>query len=319
MCGLPDPIPEKIEVIDSHTGGEPTRIVISGWPQPPGATMMERREYLRQHHDRLRAALVCEPRGHSAIVGGLLTPPIESESLAGIIFFNDVGYLGMCGHGLIGLVETLKFMGKISTGNVRIDTPAGVVSADLEEDGKVTISNVASYLYKKDISIEIPKLGKIQGDIAYGGNWFFLVKNPMGELNLSNLDYLMTSAKAIRQALIEAGIKGPQDEVIDHIEYYGPPSLPGIDSKNFVLCPGNAYDRSCCGTGTSAKMACLFAKGQLKPGEIWTQESITGSIFEGWLEREGDRIIPFIRSSAHVVSKATLFFNPDDEFCWGID
>lgn len=319
MYGLPDPIPKEIEVIDSHTGGEPTRIVISGWPQPPGATMLERREYLRRHHDRLRAAVVCEPRGHNAIVGGLLTPPIDSESMAGIVFFNDVGYLGMCGHGLIGLVETLKFMGKISQGKVRVDTPAGTVSADLGEDGKVTISNVPSYLYQKEISIEVLELGKIQGDVAYSGNWFFLVDNPMGEISLSNLDFLMSSSKAIRQALVEAGIHGPDNEVIDHIEFYGSPTVPGTDSKNFVLCPGNAYDRSCCGTGTSAKMACLFAKGKLKPGEIWTQESITGSIFEGWLEKQGDRIIPYIRASAHVVSRASLFFDLNDEFCWGIE
>jgi 4-hydroxyproline epimerase len=319
MYGLPDPIPKEIEVIDSHTGGEPTRIVISGWPQPPGATMLERREYLRRHHDRLRAAVVCEPRGHNGIVGGLLTPPIDAESMVGIVFFNDVGYLGMCGHGLIGLAETLRFMGKISQGKVRVDTPAGAVSADLGEDGKVTISNVPSYLYQKEISIEVPELGKIQGDVAYSGNWFFLVDNPMGEISLSNLDFLMSSSKAIRQALLEAGIHGPDNEVIDHIEFYGPPTVPGADSKNFVLCPGNAYDRSCCGTGTSAKMACLFAKGKLKPGEIWTQESITGSIFEGWLEKQGDRIIPYIRASAHVVSRASLFFDLGDEFCWGIE
>jgi 4-hydroxyproline epimerase len=317
--GLPDPIPRKIEVIDSHTGGEPTRIVISGWPQPPGATMRQRRDYLLRHHDRLRAAVVCEPRGHSAVVGGLLTPPIESDSMSGVVFFNDVGYLGMCGHGLIGLVETLRFMGKISKGTVRIDTPVGTVSADLEEDGRVTISNVPSYLYRKDISLDVPELGAIEGDIAYGGNWFFLVKNPMGELSLANLDSLMTSAKAIRRALAEAEIRGPRQEVIDHIEYYGHPTISGADSKNFVLCPGNAYDRSCCGTGTSAKMAGLFSRGKLKPGEVWTQESITGSIFEGWVEKKGDRIIPFIRSRAHVVSQAVLFFNPEDEFCWGIE
>jgi 4-hydroxyproline epimerase len=317
--GLPEPLPRTMEIIDSHTCGEPTRIVISGWPLPPGDSMLERREYLRANHDRLRQAVVCEPRGHSAIVGGLLTPPVCDESVAGIIFFNDVGYLGMCGHGLIGLVETLKFMGKVCGDNVRIDTPAGTVSAKIEEDGRVTLANVPAYLYKEDTVINVLQLGEIRGDVAYGGNWFFLVNSSVGELSLSNLDNLLMTAKAIRQAIADAGITGPNGEIIDHIEFYAEPTVPDANSRNFVLCPGNAYDRSPCGTGTSAKMACLYAKGKLKPGQKWVQESITGSVFEGWVEEQGDRLVPFIRADANVVSRATLYFDTKDIFCWGIE
>ncbi len=305
-------------VIDSHTGGEPTRIVISGWPQPPGKTMAERREYLIRNHDRLRQAVVCEPRGHNAIIGGLVTPPVHAESEAGIIFFNDVGYLDMCGHGLIGLVETFRFLGRIPKKHAAFDTPVGRVSAEIGDDGKITTTNVPAYVYLEGIEVDVPNLGWIQGDVVYGGNWFFLVETPVAELTLANLDYLMTISKAIRQALHEAGITGADQKMVDHIEFYGPPTVPGADSKNFVLCPGNAYDRSCCGTGTSAKMAGLLAKNKLELGRIWTQESITGSIFEGWLEKQGDHIIPHIRSTAFVVSRSTLYFDPKDEFCWGI-
>ena len=316
--GLPEPVPGSMEIIDSHTGGEPTRVVVSGWPQPEGETMMQRREFLRRHHDRLRQAVVCEPRGHHAIVGGLLTPPVSRGSEAGIIFFNDVGYLGMCGHGLIGVVETLKFMGKVVSGSVRIDTPAGTVRAKIEEDGKVTVANVPAYLYRENIVLDVEGLGEIQGDIAYGGNWFFLVNQDMGELSLSNLDFLMSSAKAIRRGLIEAGITGGEGEIIDHIEYYGEPTVEGAKARNFVLCPGNAYDRSPCGTGTSAKMACLWSKGRLKPGERWVQEGISGSVFEGWLEESGDGLIPYLSGRAHVVARATFYFDRRDKFCWGM-
>jgi 4-hydroxyproline epimerase len=174
-------------------------------------------------------------------------------------------------------------------------------------------------VYREGVEIDVPDLGRIRGDIAYGGNWFFLVETPLGELRLHNLDFLMSSSKAIRRALHEAGITGADNKPVDHVEFYGPPTVRGADSKNFVLCPGSAYDRSCCGTGTSAKMACLHAKGKLELRKLWTQESITGSIFEGWLEKQGDRIIPHIRSSAHVISRSTLYFDPNDEFCWGIE
>ncbi len=307
-----------LEVIDSHTGGEPTRVIVSGWPQPVGVTMENRLQYMVKNQDHLRKASICEPRGHDAMVGALLTPPINSGSITGVIFFNDVGYLGMCGHALIGTVSTLKFMGKIGSGKMRIDTPAGTVSAELGEDGMVTLENVYSYLYKENVKIEVPGLGEVNGDIGYGGNWFFMTDSVPLEPKMENLEALMSTAKLIRKTLEERGIAGPEGEKIDHVEYYGKPVNPRAHSRNFVLCPGNAYDRAPCGTGTSAKLAALHHKGKLKVGELWIQESITGSIYECYLMEKEGQLIPVIRSPAFVVSQTTLFFNPTDPFCWGI-
>jgi 4-hydroxyproline epimerase len=292
--------------------------------------MQQRRDYLREHHDALRRAVVCEPKGHEAIVGALLTPPVNPGSASGVIFFNDVGYLGMCGHGLIGTVETLRFMGALGKGaaqfaegalgqdSVQLDTPAGTVTAEIEPDGTVVCSNVHSYLYRGDVALEVPGLGRVTGDIAYGGNWFFLVHSYAGSLSMSRIDELMRDTMAIRRILEDRGIAGPEGERIDHIELYGEPTNPAAHSKNFVLCPGNAYDRSPCGTGTSAKMAVLHAKGQLAVGQKWVQQSITGSLFEGNLEQKDGQLIPVIRSKAFVMSRATLYFNPEDPFTWGI-
>ncbi len=310
--------PEKLEVIDSHTGAEPTRMVVSGWPQPIGPDMESRRTYMRENQDALRRASICEPRGHDAIVGAMLTPAVHPGSVAGVIFFNDVGYLGMCGHGLIGTVATLKFMGKISEGSLRVDTPVGTVAATLDAEGFVSIENIASYLYREKVTVDVPQVGQAVGDIAYSGNWFFMVEATPIEPRMENLDALMSYSKKIRQALESAGITGPLGEKIDHIEIYGQAQHAQAQSKNFVLCPGNAYDRSPCGTGTSAKMASLHKKGKLALGEKWIQESITGSIFEGHLLKRGQDLIPVIRSTAHVVATSTLYFSPSDPFRKGI-
>lgn len=310
--------PRQIEVIDSHTAGEPTRVVTRGWPEPVGSTMQERKEYLRQNHDDLRRAVVCEPRGHDAMVGALLTPPVNPGSLSGLIFFNDVGYLGMCGHALIGSVETLRFMGVLKEDRVQLDTPPGTVAAEIEADGAIVCRGVPSYLFRESVTVEVPGLGRVTGDVGYGGNWFFLVESYDGALSMNRIDDLMRDTKAIRRALEGAGIVGPAGERIDHIELYGEPKDGSAHGKNFVLCPGNAYDRSPCGTGTSAKMAVLHAKGQLAVGAKWVQESITGSLFEGHLEKRDDHVIPVIRSKAFVVSRATLSFDPEDPFACGI-
>ena len=310
--------PREIEVIDSHTGGEPTRVVTRGWPDVVGATMQERKEYLRQNHDELRRAVVCEPKGHDAVVGALLTPPVNPGSAAGVIFFNDVGYLGMCGHALIGSVETLRFMGALKEDRVQLDTPPGTVSAEIEADGTVVCRGVPSYLFRENVAVDVPGLGHVTGDVGYGGNWFFLVESYSGKLGMNRIDDLMRDTKAIRQALEDQGIAGPAGERIDHIELYGEPKNRAAHSRNFVLCPGNAYDRSPCGTGTSAKMAVLNAKGRLEVGQNWIQESITGSLFEGNLEEHNGHLIPVIRSRAFVVSRGTLYFDPEDPFAWGI-
>ncbi len=305
-------VPPRLEVVDSHTEGEPTRVVVAGWPMPEGDTMLARREWMRQHQDPLRRGVVLEPRGHDAIVGALLTPPLRPEATAGVIFFNDAGYLGMCGHGLIGVVRTLQDLGRIGPGTVQLDTPAGPVSALLAEDGEVTIRNVASYLHRADVRVDVPGLGRVAGDVAYGGNWFFLTSIPDLALTLANRVVLLQQTTAIRAALAAAGVTGTEGEVVDHIELFGPPHRSDADSRNFVLCPGAAYDRSPCGTGTSAKMAAMVAHGHLAIGAHWRQESVVGSRFVGWVEREGDALIPYVRGRAWVTGTSTLRFDPND-------
>jgi 4-hydroxyproline epimerase len=306
-----------IEIIDSHTEGEPTRVVVDGWPAPPGATMAARREALRRDFDALRRAVVCEPRGHDAIVGALLTPPISPAALAGVIFFNDVGYLGMCGHGLIGVVRTLQHLGRIGPGSVCIDTPAGTVRAELAADGAVTVENVPAFRHLSDVRVEVPGVGLVRGDVAYGGNWFFLTELPDLPLELANVRELLRVTTAIRDALRARGITGTDGAMVDHVELFGAPHRADADSRNFVLCPGAAFDRSPCGTGTSAKMATLHARGALAPGERWHQESITGSLFTGWIEERGGAVVPYIQGRAFVTSRATLFFDPHDPFRFG--
>ncbi|HEY8484634.1 MAG TPA: proline racemase family protein [Longimicrobiales bacterium] len=306
--------PESITVVDSHTEGEGTRVVVEGWPQPAGATMAERREELRRRYDHLRSGVVCEPRGHEALVGALLTPPVNEGSVAGVIFFNNVGYLGMCGHGLIGVVRTLEFLGRIGPGRVRVDTPVGTVSAELEPDGSVAIRNVPAYCHALDVAVDVPGVGKVVGDIAYGGNWFFITHVPGCRIELGNLEELLRVTRAIRGALQREGITGAGGAEIDHVELWGPPSREDADAKNFVLCPGGEYDRSPCGTGTSAKMAVLHARGELAPGALWRQESVTGSLFTGWLTEEDGSLIPHIRGRAFVTGQATLRFDPRDPF-----
>lgn len=309
---------KKIKVIDSHTGGEPTRLVVSGGPALGNGSLAERLERFRQHHDEFRSAVVNEPRGSDVVVGALLCEPVDSSCAAGVIFFNNVGYLGMCGHGTIGLVATLAYMGGITPGEHKIETPVGVVSAILHENGEVTVNNVASYRKAADVKVQVPGYGEVSGDVAWGGNWFFLVRHHEMQLELANVDQLTAFTWAIRLALREHAITGDQGKEIDHVELYGPSRIPGVNSKNFVLCPGKAYDRSPCGTGTSAKLACLYADGKLREGGSWKQESIVGSVFEGSVRVMDGRVYPSIRGSAFVNSEAELILNPNDPLCMGI-
>ncbi len=306
--------PAVIRVVDSHTEGEPTRVVVDGWRQPAGATMAARRDDLAANWDHLRSAVVCEPRGHDAMVGALLTPPVSADTAAGVIFFNNVGYLGMCGHGTIGVVRTLEHMGRIQVGEVRLDTPVGTVAAELAQDGSVTIRNVPSYCHARDVAVDVPGLGRVVGDVAYGGNWFFLTHLEGMDVTLGNVDALTRVTLAIMEALRRQGVTGAAGAEIDHVELAAPPVRPDADGRNFVLCPGGAYDRSPCGTGTSAVMAALHARGKLAIGAQWRQESITGSVFTGWLERSGEQLIPHIRGMAYVTGEATLRFDPTDPF-----
>ena len=315
---MPDFNTKRVRVIDSHTGGEPTRVVISGGPDLGNDTLATRLDRFRTQHDDFRSAIVNEPRGSDAIVGALLCPPLDDSCVTGVIYFNNVAYLGMCGHGTIGVVATLQYLGRIGPGTHRIETPVGVVTAKLDDDGGVEIANVPSYRLAADVEVNVPGIGRVKGDVAWGGNWFFLVKDHSLPLSLENLERLTDFTWRVRESLAEEGITGSDGHEIDHVELFGPSEIGGVDSKNFVLCPGKAYDRSPCGTGTSAKLACLFADGKLAEGQVWRQESIVGSVFEGTVSVIDNAIHPHIKGSAFITAEAELILDVCDPFCMGI-
>ena len=305
----------RIQVVDSHTGGEPTRVVISGGPDLGTGPLSERVQRLSSQFDRFRSAVVNEPRGSDVLVGALLVAPHAPDCDFGVIFFNNVGPLGMCGHGAIGLMITLAHLGRVRPGTHRIDTPVGPVSATLHPDGQVSVANVPSYRQQASVSVEVPGIGVVLGDVAWGGNWFFLVRSPVWELSIQNVETLTDVSWRIRQAVNAQGF--PE---VDHVELFGPPGCGG-HSRNFVLCPGKAYDRSPCGTGTSAKLACLAADEKLAPGQVWIQEGILGSSFQGeyqWEDRARGRVLPVVTGTAHVTAEATLLLMDEDPFQWGI-
>jgi 4-hydroxyproline epimerase len=291
---------------------------MGGFPNLGDGTLAERLEYFRSEHDRFRSAVVCEPRGSDVIVGALHCKPTDPTCAAAVIFFNNVGYLGMCVHGTIGVIATLAYVKRLQPGEHRIETPVGTVTAALHKSGEVTVTNVPSYRLATRVPVEVPGFGKFCGDVAWGGNWFFLVEEHDFDLTLQNANTLTTFTWAVRQALRTSGITGKHGQEIDHIELFGPPLSPGAHSKNFVLCPGKAYDRSPCGTGTSAKMACLYADGKLREGEVWVQESILGSTFEGSIRICDERLYPSIKGAAFVNAETTMVLNPLDPFCMGL-
>ena len=324
--------PSRIQVIDSHTAGEPTRCVLSGGPDLGSVPIAESLERFRRDHDIYRRAILCEPRGSDVLVGALLLEPFDPACAAGVIFFNNAGYLGMCGHGMIGVGVTLAHLKRIRPGEHRIETPVGIVNIRLHSNEQVTIRNVPAFRHRAGLTIDIPEYGAVTGDVAWGGNWFFLVRQHRCELartlNVGDVESLTGFTWQIRQALNKAGITGASGAEIDHIELFSPAQDPSNSSRNFVLCPGKAYDRSPCGTGTSAKMACLAADGALKPGQLWRQEGILGTAFEGSFELEQNlddqtmaqdvRIRPTITGSAYVTSEATLVFDRTDPFRLGV-
>ena len=313
---------KRIPIVDSHTGGEPTRVVISGGPDLGGGSMTDRLKILRGQHDRFRSAIVNEPRGSDVLVGALLCEPTDSSCAAGVIFFNNVGYLGMCGHGTIGLVATLAHLGRLRPGEHRIETAVGVVTATLNDDGSVSVANVPSYRKVKGFTVLLPRSGgapattPLVGDIAWGGNWFFLLEQHGQLLEMDRIETLTDFTWRVRQALNSQGY--PE---VDHVELFGPPLNSWARSRNFVLCPGKAYDRSPCGTGTSAKLACLAADGKLDEGQRWVQESVVGSLFTAhyrWLDRAAGTILPTVIGVASVIAEGTLLLDENDPFCWGI-
>lgn len=307
---------KRVSIIDSHTGGEPTRLVLEGGPDLGAGSVADQLAVFRERHDQFRSAVVNEPRGSDVVVGALLVKPQDPSCAIGVIYFNNVGYLGMCGHGTIGLIASLAHLGRIKPGEHRVETPVGVVSTTLAANGEITVTNVPSWRKQHAFVADVPGIGPVNGDVAWGGNWFFLVEKHGQELALNNVERLTDFCWRVRQAVNAQGF--PE---VDHVELFGAPTVKGANSRNFVQCPGRAYDRSPCGTGTSAKLACLAADAKLAPGAPWVQESIIGSTFVGrydWLDQKAGKVAPRITGRAYVNSEATLLLDEQDPFCWGI-
>jgi len=305
-----------IRVIDSHTEGEPTRLVLEGGPDLGSGPLTERLQSFRDRFDTYRSAIVNEPRGSDPLVGALLVKPHRADCDLGVIFFNNVGYLGMCGHGAIGLIASLRHVGELAPGTFKIDTPVGAVEAKLSADGRISVDNVVSYRAAHQVEVDVPGIGKVRGDVAWGGNWFFLISEHGQVIDLPHVEALTDYTWRVRAAVNAQG-----HPLVDHVELFAPSDLPGAHSRNFVLCPGKAYDRSPCGTGTSAKLACLAADGKLSEGDEWIQESVIGSTFAGsyrWRDRSKGEIVPTITGTAHVTGESLLRLDPEDPFCWGI-
>lgn len=304
---------QQIKILDTHTGGEPTRLVLEGGPDLGGGPLSERVKVFQEKHDKFRTAIVGEPRGSDVFVGALLVEPHDRACQFGVIFFNNVGCLGMCGHGISGVVVALAQAGRLKPGLVKLDTPTGVIVAVLAEGGVVTFDNVPAHRREKDLPLYLPGVGDVNCDLAWGGNWFCLIEQHDQRLELDNIPQLTEYCSRIRKAVVDSGFPD-----IDHVALFGPGTKPGASSRNFVLCPGGAYDRSPCGTGTSAKLACLAADGKLAVGAEWVQESIVGSLFRAKYRKQGDKIVPTITGTAYVMGEATLLLDPADPFAWGI-
>ncbi|WP_424312670.1 proline racemase family protein [Haloferula sp.] len=312
---------QRVRVIDSHTAGEPTRVVISGGPEVPSRGASAARDYLRTHADWMRRALIHEPRGFEAVVGAFLCKPADESCVSGVVFFNNADYLNGCIHGTIGVIETLAHLGRIQAGTHRLETPVGVVSAKLDEDGEVTVENVPSYRHAHQVTLEVPDYGTVCGDVAWGGNWFFLIFDQGPALKRTHIEELTNFTWAVRQALENSGISGKNGGLIDHVEVFSDPE-EGVeaDSQNFVLCPGKAYDRSPCGTGTSAKLACLAAEGSLAEGETIRQAGILGTAFTGRYRRiDETTIIPIVQGRAYITAECEMILRPDDPYRYGVE
>ncbi len=308
-----------VEVVDTHTAGEPTRVVVAGGPDLGTGSMAERRERFRDEFDEFRSAIVNEPRGSDVWVGAILCEPSDARCAAGVIFFNNVGVLNMCGHGTIGLLVALGHLGRITAGTHSIETSVGVVTCRYDGRNRVSVENVPAYRHAKQVAVDVPGVGTLHGDVAWGGNWFFLCDDHGQTLDTSNIPKLLTLTEQIRRSLQRDGMTGADGGEIDHIELFGSPQNPECDSRNFVLCPGGAYDRSPCGTGTSAKVACLADDDKLQPDQTWRQESIIGSVFEASYRRtDENRIVPTITGEAFINAESKLVLDPQDPFCFGI-
>jgi proline racemase len=329
---------QVLQGVDSHTAGEPTRIVTGGLPPIPGATMAEKRAALQRDCDHLRRALVLEPRGHDAIVLAYLLPPCAPGAHLGVVFANDAGYLGMCGHGAIGVATVAVAMGMVAAvepvTEIRLDTPAGVVTCKVAVQGgkpvSVTITNVPSFLFRQRVVVPVHGFGKVAADIAYGGNWFAFVEADQLGLTVEKaaLPVLMQAAIAVREALVREGVRGrhperDEEEVVDHVKLFE--AIDGVEpgSRALTLCPGAAYDRSPCGTGTSAKLAVLHGKGEIEAGQWFRSESVLKTAFRARIVGETKvgpfaAIVPEIEGSAWITGFPAFVLDPSDPCRFGI-
>lgn len=306
-----------MKVIDSHTEGEPTRVIVGGGPDLGSGSVSERAARLAREYRDFCNAVVLEPRGSDALVAALLVPPAQPDCSAGVIYFNTVGNLGMCGHASIGTAVTLAHMGRIEPGTHRFETPVGVVTVDLLGPNEASITNIESYRLRKDVVLSVDGLGTITGDIAWGGNWFFITRNLPCALKQSEIPRLLDATQRIRRALWDQGWTGEGGAWIDHIILLGPTDR--ADARNFVLCPSGSYDRSPCGTGSSALLACLAEDGALRPGDEFLQESIIGSTYRlHYQPAAAGRIVPVIRGRAWVTAESELLFCKGDPYASGI-
>jgi len=302
-----------MRVIDSHTEGEPTRVIVSNGPDLGNGSVSDRAARLARAHGDFCKSVICEPRGLEAMVGALLVPAAQPDCVAGVIFFNAAGNLGMCGHASIGTAITLAHLGRIGHGLHKLETPVGIVTVDLHSDQEASITNVESYRLHKDVCLDVPGLGQVKGDIAWGGNWFFITRDLPCTLHADNIRTLTDATLRIRQTLQDQGWTGAGGAWIDHVVMLAP--CEKADARNFVLCPSGSYDRSPCGTGTSALLACLAADGQLQPGTPWVQQSIIGSTYRlSHVTGRNGGIIPTIRGRAWVTAVADLHFAPGDPY-----
>lgn len=303
-----------LRIVDSHTEGEPTRLVVEGAPDLGDGPLSSRRDRLRGEHDDLRRALVSEPRGNPIAVGAVLTPPSEPRERGGLIFFDDGGYLGMCGHGTIGTVASLAHLGRIRPGQHRFGTPVGPVDTELHDDGSVSFVNVPCRRSRAGVSVEVPGHGSVVGDVVWGGNWFFVTEQSPTPLRPAHLAELLDFTRAIREALARGGITGEDGLAIEHVEIEGPPERSENHARNFVLCPSGVHDRSPCGTGTSAQVARLYADGKLHAGEVWRQEGFLGGVFRAGITRDGEALRPWVRGNAYVTGEADVLIDARDPF-----
>ncbi len=308
-----------MHVIDSHTGGEPTRVILDGGPDLGSGSLVERAQILAAEHQEFCNSILLEPRGHPAMVGALLVNATDPESATGVIYFDADAVLGMCGHGTIGLAVTLAHLGRIDIGTHQIETPAGKIEVQLLDANTVEVTNIESRRVREAVSVEVSGLGTITGDVAYGGNWFFIVDPSPIPVLPTNLRALTDATIAIREATIKQGIGGEEGQPIDHVVFQGSSTNADVHSRNFVLCPDNSYDRSPCGTASSARLACLAADGRLLPGDIIIQESVIGSPYRlSYQPGIKGGIIPTITGQAFVMAECTLIFDECDPYKNGI-